>query len=63
MGANEGHLPHLPGLQPTALDGGEALASEAEREVGDVFDARVNVRVALAIHLGRHVTHEVKDNG
>ena len=62
LGADDGHLTHLPGFEPAALNGGELLGTEAERDIGHVFDARGDVGVALAVHRSGRFPEDVEND-
>ena len=48
--ADDGHFANFPWLEPAALDGCEAFAREGERHVSDVFYARRDMSVSLAVN-------------
>src|SRR6266404_7526297 len=48
--ADDGHFANFPRLEPTALDGGEALVRKGERYVSHVLHLRRDMRVSLAVN-------------
>src|SRR6266545_175821 len=49
---DDGHFANFPWLEPAALDGCEAFTREGERHVSDVFYARRDMSVSLAVNRG-----------
>src|SRR6266481_8068534 len=48
--ADDGHFANFPRLEPTALDGGEALVPEGGRYISHVLHLRRDMRVSLAVN-------------
>src|SRR5438477_3528881 len=60
--SDNGHLTDFSRLEPTALDGGETLATKIQRHVSYVLDMRGHVRVSLTINSQRELSENMEND-
>src|SRR6266581_6277760 len=60
--ADDGHFANFPRLEPTALDGGEALVREGERYISHVLHLRRDMRVSLAVNRSGEFAENMKND-
>ncbi len=63
LAPHDDHLAHLVGVEPAAVDGGDAAVGKIDGHVRHVLDTLRHVRLPLAVHRHGGQVEEVEDDG
>ena len=58
--AHKSHLPHLAGIYPAAMDGGETSIGEVQYQCGDIFYPGSKMGFAVTIDIQGNFIHYIK---